>query len=100
MLGNTFGRMFRVTTCGESYGGGLATICDGVPPGLELCDADIQIELDKRRPGQSEIDSPRQETDRVTIFSGLRNGFTTGAPVGMIVHNVDTMPQHVRNTKM
>ncbi len=96
MLGNTFGRMFRVTTCGESYGGALATICDGVPPGLELCDADIQVELDKRRPGQSEIDSPRQETDRVTIFSGLRAGFTTGAPVGMIVHNVDTMPQHVK----
>ncbi len=96
MLGNTFGRVFRVTTCGESYGGALATICDGVAPGLELCDADIQTELDKRRPGQSEIDSPRQETDLVTIFSGLRNGLTTGAPVGMIVHNVDTMPQHVQ----
>lgn len=96
MLGNTFGRMFRVTTCGESYGGGLATICDGVPPGLELCDADIQEELDKRRPGQSDIDSPRQETDQVQIFSGLRDGYTTGAPVGMIVKNVDTLPQHVK----
>jgi len=96
VLGNTFGRMFRVTTCGESYGGGLATICDGVPPGLELCDADIQEELDKRRPGQSDIDSPRQETDQVQIFSGLRDGYTTGAPVGMIVKNVDTLPQHVK----
>ena len=96
VLGNTFGRMFRVTTCGESYGGGLATICDGVPPGIELCDADIQEELDKRRPGQSDIDSPRQETDQVQIFSGLRDGYTTGAPVGMIVGNVDTLPQHVK----
>jgi chorismate synthase len=96
MLGNTFGRMFRVTTCGESYGKGLAAICDGVPPGMPLCDADIQIELDKRRPGQSAIDSPRQETDQVTIFSGLRDNITTGAPVGMIIHNVDTMPQHVK----
>jgi len=96
MLGNTFGRMFRVTTCGESYGKALATICDGVPPGLELCDGDIQEELDKRRPGQSAIDSPRQETDQVQIFSGILNGYTTGAPVGMIIYNVDTLPQHVK----
>jgi len=88
--------MFRVTTCGESYGKALAAICDGVPPGLALCDADIQEELDKRRPGQSDIDSPRQETDQVQIFSGMRDGYTTGAPVGMIIYNVDTLPQHVK----
>ena len=96
MLGNTFGRLFRVTTCGESYGDSLLTIVDGVPAGLALTDEMIQAELDKRRPGQSKLDSPRLETDRVHICSGMLEGYTTGAPVGMIVHNVDRHDIHVQ----
>ncbi|MFC1693707.1 chorismate synthase [Candidatus Latescibacterota bacterium] len=95
MLGNTFGRLFRITTCGESYGKGLAIIVDGVPAGLTLTEEYIQHELDKRKPGQSPIDSPRKETDKVQIFAGLLEGKTTGAPVGMIVYNVDTQKIHV-----
>ena len=95
MVGNSFGRMFRVTTCGESYGDALLTIVDGVPAGLALTDADIQAELDRRRPGTSAIESPRQETDRVHIVAGLMDGVTTGAPVGMTIYNVDRLPEHV-----
>jgi len=95
MLGNTFGRMFRVTCCGESYGGALMTIVDGCPAGLDLKKEDIQKELDRRRPGTSPIDSPRQEKDQVEIVSGMREGFTTGAPVGLIIYNVDRQKIHV-----
>lgn len=97
MLGNTFGRMFRITACGESYGDALAVIVDGVPPGLKLNVEHIQAELDKRRPGQSKLDSPRQETDRVKLFAGVgvQDGITTGAPVGLIVYNVDRQKIHV-----
>jgi chorismate synthase len=95
MLGNTFGRLFRVTTCGEAYGEALQVIVDGVPPGLELSEEDIQPDLDRRRPGQSKITSPRQETDRVKVVSGVLNGYTTGAPVGMIIYNVDVLPRHL-----
>ncbi|HHW00137.1 MAG TPA: chorismate synthase [Clostridiaceae bacterium] len=110
MMGNTFGRMFRVTTCGESYAGGfrkhlnipkelyggLITIVDGVPPGIKLTADMIQQELDKRKPGQSELDSPRKEIDRVYIFSGVMEGdLTTGAPVGMVIPNVDIEDIHI-----
>jgi len=95
MLGNTFGRAFRATTCGESYGGALLIICDGVPAGMELCDDDIQAECLRRRPGQSALDSPRQEKDRAEIVAGVQDGITTGAPVGMVIYNVDRQKQHV-----
>ena len=95
MLGNTFGRIFRITTCGESYGKALAVIVDGVPAGLTLTEEYIQHELDKRKPGQSPLDSPRKETDIVQIFSGMLEGKTTGAPVGLIIYNVDTQKIHV-----
>ncbi|MDP2984902.1 MAG: chorismate synthase [Candidatus Latescibacter sp.] len=95
MLGNTFGRLFRITTCGESYGKGLAVIVDGVPAGLALTEEYIQEELYKRRPGQSPIDSPRKETDIVQLFAGMLEGKTTGAPIGLIVYNVDTQQIHV-----
>lgn len=95
MFGNTFGRLFRVTTCGESYGEGLAIIVDGVPAGLPLTEADIQPDLDRRRPGQSPIDSPRGETDQVKIIAGIMDGVTTGAPVGMVIYNVDRQQIHV-----
>jgi chorismate synthase len=96
MLGNTFGRVFRVTAAGESYGTALQIIVDGVPPGVPLTEADIQRDLDRRRPGQSAITSPRQEKDRVQIVAGVMEGYTTGAPVGMIIYNVDTKPFHVK----
>lgn len=95
MLGNTFGRIFRITTCGESYGKGLSVIVDGVPAGLEITEEYIQKELDKRKPGQSALDSPRKETDIVQIFAGMLEGKTTGAPLGMIIYNVDTHQIHV-----
>lgn len=97
MLGNTFGRMFRITTCGESYGGGMAVIVDGVPPGIKINVEHVQAELDKRKPGQSKLDSPRLETDRVELFAGVgvRDGVSTGAPVGMVVYNVDRQKIHV-----
>ncbi len=96
MLGDTYGRMFRVTTCGESYGGALLIVVDGVPAGLELCDADVQADLERRRPGTKAIDSPRQETDQVQVVAGVMDGKTTGAPVGMTIYNVDTQPIHVQ----
>ena len=95
MTGNTFGRVFRVTTCGESYGGALGIIVDGVPPGLELSEADIQPDLDRRRPGTSAIESPRGEVDRVEVFAGVQGGYTTGAPVGLLIRNVDRQQMHV-----
>jgi len=96
MTGNTFGKLFRVTSCGESYGKALLTIVDGVPPGLELTNEMIQEELDKRKPGQSALDSPRKETDIVDIVSGMLDGFSTGAPIGMVVYNVDRHDIHVK----
>ena len=107
MMGNTFGRLFQVTTCGESYGwrvseqgggwgGSLFAIVNGVPPGMKLDLQKIQYELEKRRPGQSKLDSPRKETDRVEIVSGLQEGVTTGAPVGLLIRNVDTQEIHVQ----
>jgi chorismate synthase len=106
MLGNTFGRLFQVTTCGESYGwranekeaaygGALLTIVNGVPPGIRLDVQKIQYELDKRRPGKSKLDSPRKETDRVEVVSGWFEGVTTGAPVGLLIRNVDTQDVHI-----
>lgn len=106
MLGNTFGRVFQVTTCGESYGwhataedegygGALFTIVSGVPSGIKLDVAMIQHELDKRRPGQSKLDSPRLETDRVEVVSGMFEGVTTGAPIGLLIRNVDTQDIHI-----
>lgn len=106
MLGNTFGRLFQVTTCGESYGwhatetesgygGALFAIVNGVPAGIRLDVGKIQDELDKRRPGKSKIDSPRMETDRVEVVSGLFEDVTTGAPIGLLIRNVDTQDIHI-----
>ena len=96
MLGNTIGRMFRVTACGESYGDALLCIIDGVPAGMELTDAEVQVELDRRRPGQTPLDSPRKETDQVHICAGMLEGKTTGAPIGMVIYNVDRHDIHVQ----
>lgn len=111
MLGNTFGRMFRITTCGESYSGGFRkhlpvppelyggqiVIVDGVPPGLKITAEVIEEELAKRRPGLSEFSTPRREKDRVFIFSGvMEDDLTTGAPVGMIIPNTDIEDAHLQ----
>ncbi len=88
-MGSTFGRLFRVTTWGESHGPALGVVVDGCPAGLELNEEIIQRDLDRRRVGQSEVTSPRQERDRVTILSGVFEGKTTGAPISLITYNAD-----------
>lgn len=89
MPGNTFGRMFRVTTFGESHGVALGVVVDGCPAGLDLSEHDVQAELDKRRPGQSRLTTARSEQDRVEILSGVFDGKTMGTPIAMIVRNAD-----------
>ncbi len=89
MAGNTFGEIFRVTTFGESHGNAVGCVIDGVPPNIILSVKDIQQELDRRRPGQSEVTTSRQETDEVEILSGVFEGRTTGTPLAMIIRNKD-----------
>ncbi len=86
---NTIGRMFRVTTWGESHGPALGAVVDGCPAGLELSEKDVQRELDRRRPGSSRVSTPRKEMDEVEILSGVFEGRTTGTPISMIVWNED-----------
>lgn len=87
MAGSSFGNIFRITTWGESHGKALGVVADGVPAGLELAEADIQAFLDRRKPGQTSISTPRVEADRVEILSGIFEGRTTGTPISMLVHN-------------
>ncbi len=89
MNGNRFGRLFQVTTYGESHGPAMGCVVSGCPAGLELEAADVQRELDRRRPGQSMITTSRDEADAVTINSGLQDGYTTGTPIGMTIQNKD-----------
>ncbi|MCB1866852.1 MAG: chorismate synthase [Chromatiales bacterium] len=89
MSGNTFGRLFAVTSFGESHGPAIGCVVDGCPPGLGLCEADLQGDLDRRRPGQSRHTTQRREPDAVRILSGVFEGVTTGAPIGLVVENVD-----------
>lgn len=101
MSGNSFGKIFIVTTCGESHGAALVGIVDGCPPGFQLNEADIQIELDRRRPGRSKYTSQRREADQVQILSGIFNGQTTGAPIGLLIQNQDSRSrdyEHLKNT--
>jgi len=92
-MGNSFGQLFRITTWGESHGGGVGVVVDGCPPRLELSEADIQPDLDRRRPGQSSIVTPRKEADTVQILSGTFEGKTLGTPISMWVRNEDTRPE-------
>lgn len=87
--GNTFGKLFKITTFGESHGTGVGVIVDGCPPRLPLATADVQYELDRRKPGQSRLTTPRDEDDLVEIMSGTYNGITLGTPIGMVVRNKD-----------
>lgn len=92
-MGNTFGKAFRITTWGESHGGGVGVVIDGCPPLLAISEAEIQAELDRRRPGQSDLTTPRQEEDRVQILSGIFEGQTLGTPVSLMVWNKDARPE-------
>src|SRR5207344_2289873 len=88
-MANSFGQLFRITTWGESHGGGVGVVVDGCPPRLKLTEADIQPDLDRRRPGQSSIVTPRKESDTVQILSGTFEGKTLGTPISMWVKNTD-----------
>ena len=92
-MANSFGQLFRITTWGESHGGGVGVVVDGCPPRLALSEADIQPDLDRRRPGQSKIVSPRKEADRVQILSGTFEGKTLGTPISVLVKNEDARPE-------
>lgn len=89
MSGNTFGDIFKITTFGESHGRAVGVIVDGVTPGVELSEKDIQYQLNRRKPGQSEITTPRKESDTVHILSGVFEGKTTGTPLAMLLYNED-----------
>ena len=89
MPANTIGEIFRVTSFGESHGQALGGIVDGCPPGMELCEADLQIDLDRRKPGQSKLTTQRKEPDQVQILSGTFEGKTTGTPIGLLIWNED-----------
>jgi chorismate synthase len=89
VAGNTFGRVFTVTSFGESHGPALGCVVDGCPPGLALCEADLQRDVDRRRPGTSQYTSQRRESDTVRILSGVFEGKTTGTPIGLLVENED-----------
>lgn len=99
MSGNTFGQLFRVTTFGESHGGAVGCVVDGCPPGLKISEEDIQKDLDRRKPGQSQIVSPRKEEDKIEILSGVFEGKTTGAPIMLMAKNKDARSQDYEKLK-
>src|SRR3989440_9731391 len=92
-MGNTFGQLFRVTTFGESHGGGIGVVVDGCPPRIAVSNADIQQELNRRRPGQSKITSQRKESDTCEILSGVFEGKTLGTPITVLVRDEDARPE-------
>lgn len=96
MSGNTLGKSFRVTNYGESHGPGIGCVIDGCPPGLELTEADIQIQLDRRRPGTSRHVTQRREPDTVEILSGVFEGKTTGTPISLLIRNTDARSRDYR----
>ena len=98
-MSSTFGKLFRIATFGESHGGGVGVVIEGCPPRLELDVAEIQRDLDRRRPGQSRLTTPRQEADRAEILSGLFEGKTLGTPIGILVRNQDARPEAYEKMK-
>jgi chorismate synthase len=99
MSGNTIGRLFTVTTCGESHGPALACIVDGCPPGLAISEADLQRDIDRRRTGTSHFVSQRREGDQVRILSGVFEGRTTGTPIGLLIENTDARSRDYEKIK-
>lgn len=100
MAGNTIGQLFRVTTFGESHGLALGCIVDGVPPGIPLTEADLQHDLDRRRPGTSRYTTQRREPDQVKILSGVFDGVTTGTSIGLLIENTDRARRTTARLKM
>jgi chorismate synthase len=98
-MGSSFGRIFTIATFGESHGGAVGVVLDGCPPRLPIAAEEIQRDLDRRRPGQSRLTTPRQEADRVEILSGVFEGHTLGTPMGLLVHNEDARPQAYEHMK-
>jgi chorismate synthase len=99
VVSSTFGQVFRITTFGESHGGGVGVVVDGCPPRLELSVEEIQRDLDRRRPGQSHLTTPREEADRAEILSGVFEGRTLGSPIAILVRNTDARPQAYEHMK-
>jgi chorismate synthase len=99
MPGSSFGQAFRITTFGESHGGAVGVVVDGVTPGLEISEEEVQIQLDRRKPGQSFVTTPRKEPDKVNMLSGVFKGRTTGTPLMMILYNKDTDPSAYEHIK-
>lgn len=99
MAGSSFGNLFRITTFGESHGGSVGVVVDGCPPGLAISESEIQIDLDRRKPGQSDITTPRKEQDKIHILSGVSEGYTTGTPILLIAHNKDVRSEDYENLK-
>ena len=93
MSGNSIGKLFTVTSFGESHGPALGCVVDGCPPGLELSETDLQYDLDRRKPGKSRHTTQRRETDKAAILSGVFEGKTTGTPIGLLIHNMDQKPK-------
>ncbi|MEJ2478309.1 MAG: chorismate synthase [Desulfobacterales bacterium] len=98
-MSSSFGTLFRVTTFGESHGQGVGAVIDGCPPQMPLDETDIQPQLDRRRPAQSELTTPREEADRVAILSGVDNGITLGTPIALMVKNTDQRPADYRRMR-
>lgn len=99
MPGNTFGQLFRITSFGESHGGAVGCVIDGCPPGIKITEAEIQKDLDRRKPGQSRITTPRAEKDKISILSGIYDGVTTGTPILLIAYNEDIKPEDYSEIK-
>ncbi len=99
MSGNSIGKLFTVTTFGESHGAAIGAIVDGCPPGLALSESDLQRDLDRRKPGQSKFTTQRRESDEVKILSGVFEGVTTGTPIGLIIENTDQRSKDYSNIK-
>ena len=97
--GSEFGKILRLTTWGESHGAGIGAVLDGFPAGMELSEEDIQKYLDRRRPGQSEISTPRSEADAVEIWSGVFDGKTTGTPISLLIRNTSHRSADYGNLK-
>ena len=99
MSGNSFGRLFTVTTFGESHGPAMGCVVDGCPPGMQLTESDIQADLERRRPGKSRHTTQRKEADKVSILSGVFEGQTTGTPIGLLIENTDQRSRDYSNIK-
>ena len=99
MSGNTFGKLFKITTFGESHGTAMGCTLDGCPPQIDLTKEDIQFELDRRKPGQSDVTTQRKEDDSVEILSGVFEGKTLGTPIGMVIYNKDQQSKDYSDIK-